>query len=729
MPSPLAVTFGSNSRDSLPDNTRRGTPPMSLLSPSHAVSFENMLRQFRKLSAPSCNSSLPQTVNYPLVHLDSVGPNCMPRSANSQPPSPLAHLGAPFVPVSCQMSDDLDIGSPIYHRFHNDSHLDLSPTSSGSSEAISLPSPREFPGSRSSFEQFRNTRSRVLHLQKDHRWPLPSFVSFFKEGRDRHALVRPPMAMWAVNESVEPNDVWAMFQSHEDACTTLSLSHPSITIVPALESDLEPFDRLRRVDSVFKKPVFSYPAGHNLLRMSLSTPDLHKCVHVGTPTFVQSSMGSQNDDFVISSNPPNPRTTFRLGDWICNSPNCAAHNFGRNLACRGCGCPRSDNQPSTMQRQGSCGPPASRLPVSPRFVNPSGHAPMSPSPLSPSLTSPLYPSVGHNVRHAPHPIQPSMMSAKPPSPTHPLLTPSGRSFAVGGKVQNISSDPLSPCVMYWPDNESFPEQGQIRPSSLMVAPPPILNTGNRGPIEHQPGDWICQKCNYLNWRRRKVCQTCFPYAEGNGDSISAAVQAERINLLTSLLAQNQLPLASGPVSLPSQASRSHSMTPPQRRRMFMDNIHQNQVPYRSRSHSNFDLSTQYSDSQFIYETSAPRRASPSSFPSLGDLEDCLPANIPAPLLPSFLQDIVQSPTLSPSSTSSADLSPEDYDDSFSSGRSSFGKERITTNDSSLNLPVSNIWKLNDEETKGIAGVALPNIGVIGSRRSSHEVLRRRSNSP
>ncbi|KAG1875815.1 hypothetical protein F4604DRAFT_1762176 [Suillus subluteus] len=703
MPSPLAVS-PSNRTDSL--DSRRRTSPMSsnsFIMPSHpAVHFEGMLRQFRKLSVPSCNSSLSQSVNYPLVHLESVGPNCIPRSANSQPPSPLALPGR-------SMSNDLDTGIPTYHRFHNDSHLNLSPTSSGSSEGLSLPS-CEFPASRSLFEQFRNTRSRVLLVSTS--------------GRDRRAFVRPPMSMWVANECIEPNDVWAIFQSHEDACTALSLSHPSITITPALQKDLEPFDRLRRVDSLLKNSTaISYPTG---LRMSLSTPDLHKCVQIGTPAFAQ-TIGAPNDDFVISSNPPNPRTTFRLGDWICNSPNCAGSQLW--VTCRGCGCPRSENPPSTMQRQGSCGPPTSRLPVSPRFVNSSGHTPMPQSSLSPSVTSPIYSSAGHNVRHAPPPIQPSMMSAKPPSPAHPLLTPSGRSFAVGGKVQNVSSDPLSPCVMYWPDNEPFPEQGQIRPSSLMVVPPPILNTGNRGPIEHQPGDWICQKCNYLNWRRRKVCQTCFPYAEGNGDSISAAVQAERINLLTSLLAQNQLPLASGPPSLPSQAPRSHSMTPPQRRRMFMDNVPQNQVPYRSRSHSNFDAGAQYSDSQFIYETSAPRRTSPSLFPSLGDPEDYLPSNVPAPLLPSFLQDIVQSPTLSPSSTSSTDLSPEDYDDSFSSERSSFGKDRIVTNDSSSNLPVSNIWKLNDEETKGIAGVALPNIGLIGSRKSSHEALRRQPNSP
>ncbi|KZT41577.1 hypothetical protein SISSUDRAFT_260780 [Sistotremastrum suecicum HHB10207 ss-3] len=66
-----------------------------------------------------------------------------------------------------------------------------------------------------------------------------------------------------------------------------------------------------------------------------------------------------------------------------------------------------------------------------------------------------------------------------------------------------------------------------------------MNTGNRGPIEHQPGDWVCLKCDYLNWRRRKVCGSCFPYAEGNLDGVSASVQAERVALLTSVLVAQQ----------------------------------------------------------------------------------------------------------------------------------------------------------------------------------------------
>ena len=56
--------------------------------------------------------------------------------------------------------------------------------------------------------------------------------------------------------------------------------------------------------------------------------------------------------------------------------------------------------------------------------------------------------------------------AAPSKPAHPLLTPSGRAFAVGGRVQNVSRDPRAPCVMYWPDNEALPEQGQIRPGCV-----------------------------------------------------------------------------------------------------------------------------------------------------------------------------------------------------------------------------------------------------------------------
>lgn len=137
----------------------------------------------------------------------------------------------------------------------------------------------------------------------------------------------------------------------------------------------------------------------------------------------------------------------------------------RNLACRGCGCPRSESQVSSMNRQ-ALGMPSARLPTSPRFASAASTTPFCTSPSIPNSSH--YPTVVHGPRY-PLAAQP-VTTAKPASPSHPLLTPSGRSFSVGGKVQNVSNDPSMPCVMYWPDNESLPEQGQIRPSSLTGIP-------------------------------------------------------------------------------------------------------------------------------------------------------------------------------------------------------------------------------------------------------------------
>ncbi|PWN46875.1 hypothetical protein IE53DRAFT_286429 [Violaceomyces palustris] len=59
-------------------------------------------------------------------------------------------------------------------------------------------------------------------------------------------------------------------------------------------------------------------------------------------------------------------------------------------------------------------------------------------------------------------------------------------------------------------------------SGLSGNQPPIVNTGNSGPMCVQPGDWICGQCAFVNWRRRRVCMRCFPFAEGNevGQSLS-----------------------------------------------------------------------------------------------------------------------------------------------------------------------------------------------------------------
>ncbi|EKM74917.1 hypothetical protein AGABI1DRAFT_116669 [Agaricus bisporus var. burnettii JB137-S8] len=473
------------------------------------------------------------------------------------------------------------------------------------------------------------------------------------------------------------------------------------------------------------------------------------------------------DCYTLSTNPPNPKTSFRLGDWICPAPNCAAHNFGRNLSCIGCGCPKSSSQQHQQQQQPqqlfySSPSVAPRPAASPRFAT---------STTPPSATSPIR-AAGPPNSYLPQPrpmgYQPHLSG--PPKTAHPLLTPSGRAFAVGGRVQNISTDPLSPCIMYWPDNEPFPEQGQIRPGNLAgVAQPPILNTGNKGPISHQPGDWICKKCNYLNWRRRKVCQTCLPYAEGNGDSISAAVQAERIALLTSVLAQTEL--SQNPTSLTPSPPRANSLTPPLLRRPQPDVISgpspMPQAPgrtiHKSYSHNHLGgqfvqsppTSPQYMASSPIYQTSGHRQPSPlySTGPkrtqgpgSDGLQQRCTPPphstrsspleqkiETPAPLLPSFLQDIVQSPSLSPASTAttatSSDLPFDDEYEEVMNSRHTFPRVRGASgssdgHSSSSLTRVPSIWRLDGEESKSLLGFSMPiaqdaiitSPGVIGSGR-------------
>ncbi|ESK84228.1 hypothetical protein Moror_11080 [Moniliophthora roreri MCA 2997] len=347
--------------------------------------------------------------------------------------------------------------------------------------------------------------------------------------------------------------------------------------------------------------------------------------------------------------------------------------------------------------------------ASPRFISAPNLVP-SPSPVPQrSNTTSLLPIVGGVNLNNLTTVRgdPTLRTAS----GHPLLTPSGRAFAIGGRVQNISSDPLSPCIMYWPDNEPFPEQGQIRPGNLVgIAHPPILNTGNRGPIAHQPGDWICKKCNYLNWRRRKVCQTCLPYAEGNGDSISAAVQAERIQLLTNVLLQNSQGLVQQQQQqIQAQALRSHSVTPPQ--------VH------GVRSQNDLLRSTSVEESNPIYQTSSVGRGAGSSLSveerhehfelsslnskmSSINLWDSGTSPTAPTLLPSFLQEIVSSPT-----SSEHDL-PNDATSSPSNARND--RSRSSTNSSTSSglesLEVRSIWKLDGKESRLFSS--------SGSRRGS-----------
>jgi len=211
-----------------------------------------------------------------------------------------------------------------------------------------------------------------------------------------------------------------------------------------------------------------------------------------------------------------------------------------------------------------------------------------------------------------------------------------------------------------------------------------------------------------------VCQTCLPYAEGNGDYISAAVQAERIHLLQTVLVQSQCQNGSQPLPIP-HAPRSHSLTPPQPTPSLIKSSPSASSASQSfvhSSHSNTDLSSRYVSTSPIYQTSGLQRQ-PSPLYSTGPSPSSLSLEEPTPLLPSFLQDMVQSPSLSPTSSSSAEFSLEeefrdidrDYDDL--SAKLNYALSLSGDKKQSMEESIANIWRLDGEESKSLGSFGLP----------------------
>ncbi|TCD69008.1 hypothetical protein EIP91_009230 [Steccherinum ochraceum] len=538
----------------------------------------------------------------------------------------------------------------------------------------------------SAYETFLDTRSRVLQLHKPWMASTPTHETQYVKN------LQP--SLWRVGEQeevlmAEDDSLWAVFKTHEEACSALLTANPTLILSPATEQDLEATHNLHQItwselesmsslavsaESMGRSaaPSYSPPwAYSNDLR-----PDSVPGPTYGTPREILQSHGHP-ELYNLSSNPPNPKLSFRAGDWW------------RNVGCIKCGTPRIPNgtQAGSGLNTVRTSPPPQ---ISPRFINQLGPLDDASHMLEARLPPQhvLRTHLAGRTNHGPAPSQSMNFPSKAPVPQYPILTPSGAALSAGGRVRNVSIDPLSPCIMYWPDNEPIPEPGQIRPfGSAVVQFPPIINTGNKGAAEKQPGDWICQKCKYLNWRRRKVCQTCFPYAEGNGDSISAAVQAERIALLAGVLNKTEpspLPPRQLPVP-PNGYARDYP-------REWQDESlrvvpRQGFPPARTQSIYQTPESLSYthtSASQLDYDPSNP--------------------TISRNLLPSFLQDIVHPPALSPAgSTSSSDTGLEDSFAAFDIADTLAGprmrRHPYSTSSSSSSTSIASIWKLDGQESK------------------------------
>lgn len=223
-------------------------------------------------------------------------------------------------------------------------------------------------------------------------------------------------------------------------------------------------------------------------------------------------------------------------------------------------------------------------------------------------------------------------------------------------------------------------------------------------------------------------------AEGNGDSISTTVQAERIALLANTIRGREFH------SLPPSPSSAIHERPLRRTSLPLQALATAQQPSgdvcrhdgqrsltlsRSRSHqaewflrprqtSPSTRSPGSDNPRTLYQTSLGNGSSVSFTPGTAANPQTYANTSPSgPLLPSFLQDIVQSPSLSPAS--SADFSLEDYsNDEVEPGRFTKFTEGGTNVPypgqrlrSSLALKSTtsltnmfNIWKLDGNETRG-----------------------------
>jgi hypothetical protein len=224
-----------------------------------------------------------------------------------------------------------------------------------------------------------------------------------------------------------------------------------------------------------------------------------------------------------------------------------------------------------------------------------------------------------------------------------------------------------------------------------------------------------------------VASFFFTDAEGNGDSIPASVQAERIALLASTIRGREFH------SLPPSPSCMIREQPPRRSSLPLQalatahqlhNDGQRSLTSRSRSHQvNLLLKTRQSnpnigsngseDLKTLYQTSLSNGSSPMiTSGTAANSPNYTGASLPGPLLPSFLQDIVRSPSLSPAS--STDFSLEDYNNDEIEPRFiklNEGGTNIPHHRQTLHSPLTlksttsltnmyNIWKLGGDETKG-----------------------------
>ncbi|GAA6007506.1 hypothetical protein JCM11491_004189 [Sporobolomyces phaffii] len=158
-------------------------------------------------------------------------------------------------------------------------------------------------------------------------------------------------------------------------------------------------------------------------------------------------------------------------------------------------------------------------------------------PLSQVVVTPPSTPSRKQPHHAAPPMQQSRSLPTPIalSPSRPLFAPSpSPTRASFDQSPRLHPGACSPYPLSAADTERIaklhngriPTLEQLCPEPIHPsAQPPIVNTGNQGVMVVQQGDWKCGTCSFVNWRRRKICLRCFPFANDIGNILT--IQSQR----------------------------------------------------------------------------------------------------------------------------------------------------------------------------------------------------------
>ncbi|GAA6036208.1 hypothetical protein JCM8097_006836 [Rhodosporidiobolus ruineniae] len=196
------------------------------------------------------------------------------------------------------------------------------------------------------------------------------------------------------------------------------------------------------------------------------------------------------------------------------------------------------------------------------FSTPTSLPPTPPSSYIPFPASPYYASHGGSpLVPIPVAVSPAPAEVAPPTPTASQAVPYPLSPADTDRIAKLH-------------NGRIPTVQQLAPPDVVpgACQQPIVNTGNQGPMVVQAGDWRCGVCTFVNWRRRKICLRCFPYANDIG------------NILT-IQSQRAATLAGAGAGPSSTAMRTTSSAPPLSAHTPTFHVHPAAPPYVSSSTS------------------------------------------------------------------------------------------------------------------------------------------------